>query len=76
MVNRFQQLFLLALSQGKNKPAEWANFTWQLLGAQGQRILKEGKALETREEDLAELTSQAMEFAEKVLPVMKALGIA
>jgi hypothetical protein len=74
-VGRFQQLFLLAKNQGKKQPAEWAQFVWQVLAAQGQRILKEGKALETAEENLAELTAQANTFAEKQLPILKALGI-
>jgi len=75
-VGRFQQLFLLARSQGKKQPAEWAEFVWQVLASQGQRLLKEGKALETAEENLAELTAQATTFAEKQLPILKALGIA
>lgn len=74
-VGRFQQLFLLAKSQGKKQPAEWAEFVWQLLSLQGQRILREAKALETPEENLAELTAQANAFAEKQLPILKALGI-
>jgi SAM-dependent methyltransferase len=72
---RFQQLFLLAKSQGKKQPAEWAQFVWQVLNQQGQRIVKEGKALETPEENLAELTAQANTFAEKQLPILKALGL-
>lgn len=40
------------------------------------KIMKEGKALETAEENLAELTAQAVVFAEKQLPVLKALQIA
>lgn len=74
-VNRFQQLFMLALSQGKKLPAEWAQFTWQLLAAQGQKIVKEGKTLETPEENLAELNLQATAFATKQLPIMKALQV-
>ena len=73
--NRFQQLFLLAISQDKKLPIEWAKEVWQVLAAQGQKILKEGKTLETPEENLAELTSQAMIFAEKQLPILKALQI-
>ena len=37
--------------------------------------LKEGKPLETAEEHLAELTTQAHEFAVKQLPSLKALQI-
>ena len=43
---------------------------------QGQRLLKEGKTLETAEANLAELTTQATEFADKRLPILKALQIA
>jgi len=47
-----------------------------VLNQQGQSIVKEGKKLETAEENLAELTAQATTFAEKQLPILKALGIA
>ncbi|MDP2902935.1 MAG: methyltransferase regulatory domain-containing protein [Methylovulum sp.] len=75
-VGRFQQLFLLALSQGKKQPADLAAHVWQILAAQGQKIVKEGKILETTEENLAELTAQATTFVEKQLPILKALQIA
>ncbi|OYU43736.1 MAG: methyltransferase [Burkholderiales bacterium PBB4] len=75
-LGRFQQLFLLARSQGHKLPAEWAQFVWTILQAQGQRILKEGETLKTPEDNLAELNVQATAFAEKVLPIMKALQVA
>lgn len=74
-MTRFQQLFLLSKNQGKKHPVEWAQFVWQLLEAQGQKIIKDGKALDTAEENMAELTEQALAFAEKQLPILKALGI-
>ena len=74
-VNRFQQLFMLALGHGKKLPAEWAQFTWQVLAAQGQKMVKEGKTLETPEENIAVLTEQAKTFAGKQLPILKALQI-
>ncbi|MFZ5776028.1 MAG: class I SAM-dependent methyltransferase [Thermodesulfobacteriota bacterium] len=76
MVGRFQQLFLLARSEGKATPQEWAASAWQLLAAQGQRLLKEGQPLESAEENLAELTEQATQFEAKQLPVLQALRIA
>ena len=75
-VGRFQQLFLLAMSQGKKQPADLAAHVWQILATQGQKIVKEGKTLETAEENIAELTEQAQTFADKQLPILKALGIA
>jgi hypothetical protein len=76
LVGRFQQLFLMALKQGKTKPEEWAAGVDQILRAQNQKIVKEGKPLETQQEQLAELTTQANEFALKRLPILKALQIA
>ena len=75
-VGRFHQLFILAIQQGKKKPEEWASFVAQILAAQGQKILKEGKPLDTPEEHIAELTTQAQEFSVKQLPIFKALQIA
>jgi hypothetical protein len=74
-VSRFQQMFMLAIAQGKKQPAEWAQLAWEYLAAQGQRIMKEGKPVESAEENLAELQEQAKLFAEKRLSVLKALQV-
>ena len=74
-VGRFQQLFLLALGQGKKKPEEWAQLVWQILQGQAQKIVKEGTTLDSAEENIAELTTQARTFADKQLPILKALQI-
>ncbi len=74
-VNRFQQLFVLAIQQGKTEPEEWAFFVEQILIAQSQKIVKEGVALETAHENFSELIAQAKEFGLKKLPILKALQI-
>ncbi|MCW5721259.1 MAG: class I SAM-dependent methyltransferase [Devosia sp.] len=71
-VDRFQQLFLLAQAQGDKDPA---GFVWRVLDAQGQRIVKDGKALESVDDNLAELKDRYAAF-EKRLPTLKSLGIA
>jgi SAM-dependent methyltransferase len=76
VVPRFFQLFLLARSQGRKTPDELAQFAWDLLNAQGQRMLKDGKPLETPEANLAELAAQAREFIDQRLPLFQALQIA
>ena len=76
LIGRFQQLFLLAMQQGEKKPEDWAAFVAQILAAQGHKIIKEGKPLESFEEHLAELTTQANEFALKQLTILKSLQIA
>ncbi len=75
-VGRFQQLFLLARVRGLRTPEEWANFCWDIIQSQGQRLIKDGKTVETVEENKAELLVQAKDFSEKRLPVLKALGVA
>ena len=74
-VGRVPQLFLLALQQGKKKPAEWAQAAWDVLAQQGQRLVKDGAALDTPEDNLAELRRQAAEFEAKQLPVLRALKV-
>lgn len=74
-VSRFQQVFLTAIAAGKQTPQEWARFAWAILAAQGQQIVKEGKALQGEEANLAELLAQANEFAAKRLATLKALKI-
>ncbi|MBP9218081.1 MAG: class I SAM-dependent methyltransferase [Sterolibacterium sp.] len=74
-VHRFGQLFLLAREHGKKQPTEWAHFAWQILAAQNERIVKDGKALDTHEENLAEMTRQADEFNDKMMPILKALQV-
>ena len=75
-VNRFQQMFLHARAQGHAQPAQWAQRAWATLKAQGQRLLKDGQAIASEEDNLAELTRQAQEFADRQLPVLRALGVA
>jgi len=74
-VGRIDQLFIVAVKQGKARPEELAQFVWGILQAQGQRLVKEGKTLETDEQNLAELNEQARVFGEKQLPVLRALGV-
>jgi hypothetical protein len=75
-VNRIVQLFLVARVQGKKTSKEWAQFTWQILQAQGQRLLKDGAPLQSPEENIAEIERQASEFERLRLPVLVALQVA
>lgn len=74
-INRIQQLFLLARQQGQKTPESWARFTWDILRSQKQRIIKEGKTIESDDGNLQELTSQASAFATKQIPILTALEI-
>lgn len=75
-VDRFEQLFLMALRQGAPGPDALVAQTWQILAAQGQKIVKDGKVLDSEADNLAELGARATAFAEKKLQLLKALQIA
>lgn len=79
-LNRFQQLFMLAMLEGKTPmdtpdPAALAAFAWAALLAQGQRLLKDGKPMDGVQDNVDELKVQATEFAVKRLPVLRRLGV-
>jgi hypothetical protein len=75
VVDRFERIFLLAIEQGLKKPAEWAEFAWQLLSSQGQLMIKDGKTLESAEENIAAHTVAAEKFKKVRLPLLKSLGV-
>lgn len=75
VVNRFQQLFLLAIKGGKKTPDEWAKAAWDILSIQGHKLIKDGRTLESAKENFDELASQAGAFAAKQLRILKALSI-
>ena len=72
-VGRFQQLFLLARQRREADPAQ---FVWNILAGQNQRLVRDGKPLETPEENLAELRKDHEDFVSKRLPIFEQLGIA
>ncbi|MGL5136813.1 MAG: methyltransferase regulatory domain-containing protein, partial [Beijerinckiaceae bacterium] len=72
-VDRFSQLFLAARGQ---KGVDAAAHVWSLLEAQGQRLIKDGKTLESADENVTELRARHAEFTGKRLPILQQLGIA
>ncbi len=75
VVNRFQQLFLLARRRGMTQPEQWPRFVHDVLTSQNERLLKNGEQF-SAEEQLAELTRVAKVFSEEFLPMYQGLGIA
>jgi SAM-dependent methyltransferase len=70
-VGRIEQLFLAAMRKGQNP----AQAVWDVLAAQGQRLVNDGKPIEDAEANLAELRARAETFRTKMVPVLKQLGI-
>lgn len=80
MIGRIHQLFLLAMHEGKTPATApdvgvLAEFAWAALLAQGQRMLRDGKPMESPQDNMAELRTQAAEFIVKRLPILRHLQI-
>lgn len=71
VVNRLEQLFLLA----KSRSQDGAEFVWQILSSQGQKVVQDGQPLETPAENLAYLKSQYENFCQERLLTLQKLGI-
>lgn len=76
LVQHVQQLFLLARANGEKTPEDWARATWRQCAILGRRMVKDGRTLETADENIAELISLARSFAASYLPLLVALGVA
>lgn len=71
-LNRFMQLFLLAIHEKSRNPVE---YVWNILKLNNQKLMKEGKALDTDEENIASLQEKYLAF-QKQMPALRRLGIA
>ena len=74
-VGRFEQMFSLGYMQGKRLPEQLADFTWNQLSALNQRIIKDGKPIQSAEENLAELKRMAEDFLNKKHRLLKSLSV-
>jgi SAM-dependent methyltransferase len=79
MASRFEQLFIQGLRNQNAKTAPQASalaaFAWNILNAQGERIVKDSKPLQTMADNMAELTAQATVFVDTRLPMLQRLGV-
>jgi len=71
---RLAQLFILAIQEGKTAPSQQVAYAWELLKSQNQRMVKDGKSLESDADNIAILDETAERF-DKRLPIYKALDI-
>lgn len=74
-MGRFSQMFLLASQSGLTKPKEWAEFTWDILDAQNQKLMLDGTVLDTPAKNLKELEKTAKAFKTETMPIIKALKL-
>lgn len=74
-VNRFDQLFLLAVQDNRKSALDVATYVWDILRSQGHKIVKEGKTIESDSDNLFELTSRANVFIVDSLPLLRSLHV-
>lgn len=72
-VNRFQKMFLFARSQGLKTSKEWAEFAWAHLDSKNQKLVVDGEALVSDEDNIKELEKRAKIFQDQEMPMLKAL---
>jgi hypothetical protein len=70
------QLFLLADRKGRKTSEDRVAFVWSVFQEHGQRAIKDGKEIETNEDNVAALEKEDEVFVEQYVPFLKALGIA
>ena len=74
-VSRINQLFMLGRENKAESAEDFAGFAWKQLSSRNQRLVKEGKTLETDEENLEELRGRAETWLARDVPVLSALGV-
>lgn len=75
-VSQLNQLFLLAMKKGMKTPADMATFAARTPALTGKSLTRDGKKIETLEENTAELNRRASSFISKTLSLLRAQGIA
>ena len=73
-LTRVEQLLALSAGAGADLPNDWAESAWRCLKQQGEKIVKDGKTLESDLENLNELKRAADAFAQR-LPLLRRLKV-
>lgn len=73
--DRIALLMLGAIRAGATTPGAIAEWVWPVLAGESRRMTRDGKALETLEENLEELTRVAQVFLENQWPLLSNLGV-
>lgn len=74
-IGRFEQIFIDSYKNGVRKSEDLAKRAWKIVESQGQRLLKDGKTVESAEENLKLFDEMAKKFLNLMLPIVKALQI-
>jgi hypothetical protein len=73
--NNLAVLIRTARERGTKDPEAWAQATWEFMKEHDPLLVKQARPLVTPEDQLEELTAQALNFSEQHLPILLALGV-
>ena len=68
-------LFLNATDQGLDTAPALSQYVWEFLESAGERMLKDGKRIESRQDNLALIEPLAKRFLATMLPMLKAMQV-
>ena len=75
-VGHAEQLSLLGMREfGSDNAAALRDFVWARIKAQNKRVMKDGKALESDFDNLAQVELQIDQFLDRRLPLLRRLGV-
>lgn len=75
VVPHIAQLFILAIREGRASAEALTDYVWEFLDSVGERLYKDGKRVESKEENLKEFKITADRFLQWGRPVLEALEV-
>lgn len=72
-VSHLCQSYIAAMQQGRTTPRDLAMYVWE--GNAGERLIKNGKPIESDDDNIAELVLLADQFNERLVPILKAIQV-
>ncbi|MDX3929860.1 MAG: class I SAM-dependent methyltransferase [Shinella sp.] len=74
-ISHLVQLFILASKEGKTSVDALANYVWEFLDSIGERLVRDGKRIESKDENLKEFRISANKFVKFGQPLLEALQV-
>ena len=74
-LGRMGMLFIRSIRSGEQNPVEWAKYALNIITSQNQKLINNGNIVEDSAQAKTILESQAIEFKNDDLKLIKRLGI-
>lgn len=74
-ISHMTQLFILGLKEGRTSAETLGEYVWSFLDSIGERLVKDGKRLEAKEDNIQEFRLSATKFLRSGQPLLEALQV-